>query len=174
MDRQKLDVVIEVKKIWAPWRIEYIKQEKSDDVCFICDILKENKDRENLILYRGKKAIVLLNRYPYIAGHLMVAPIQHTAEIDLIDTETHQEMWDLMNKAIKILKVSVQPDGFNIGINLGKVSGAGLKTHIHIHIVPRWSGDTNFMPILANTRAISEALDETYGKFLQHKSILEE
>ena len=149
-------------------------QEKSDDKCFICDILKEDKDKENLILYRGKNAVVLLNRYPYIAGHLMVAPIQHTSKIETIPTDTNQEMWELMTKATKLLKESIKPDGFNIGINLGKVSGAGLKTHIHIHVVPRWSGDTNFMPILANTRAISEALDETYEKFLLHKNIFEE
>ena len=162
-----------IQRIWAPWRIEYIAQEKSDDVCFICDILKEDKDKENLILYRGKNAVVLLNRYPYIAGHLMIAPIQHTSELDTIPIETNQEMWELMTKATKVLKNSINPEGFNIGINLGKVSGAGLKTHIHIHIVPRWSGDTNFMPILANTRAISEALDETYDKFMLHKNIFE-
>lgn len=166
--------VIIMRKIWAPWRIEYIQQEKSDDHCFICEILKEDKDKKNLILFRGENAIVLLNKYPYIAGHLMVAPKQHIAEIETIPPATYQEMWQLMSKSIKVLKKSINPEGFNIGINLGKVSGAGLKTHIHIHIVPRWSGDTNFMPILTDTRVISEALDKTYEKFLKHKNIFEE
>ncbi len=162
-----------MRKIWAPWRIEYIQQEKSDDQCFICDILKEDEDKKNLILFRGETAIVMLNKFPYIAGHLMVAPKQHTAEIDSIPPIAYQEMWELMSKSINVLKKSIKPEGFNIGINLGKVSGAGLKTHVHIHIVPRWSGDTNFMPILTNTRVISEALDETYKKFKKHKNIFE-
>jgi len=166
--------VILVRKIWAPWRIEYIQEEKSDDSCFICDILKEDEDKKNLILFRGDNAIVMLNKYPYIAGHLMVAPKQHTAEIESIPSTTYQEMWQLMVKSVKLLKESIKPEGFNIGINLGKVSGAGLKTHIHIHVVPRWSGDTNFMPILTDTRVISEALDKTYEKFLKHNDVFEE
>ncbi len=163
-----------MRKIWAPWRIEYIQQEKSDNQCFICEILEEDKDKENLILFRGEKAIVMLNKYPYIAGHLMVAPKHHTAEIDSLHPATYQEMWQLMSKSVLVLKESIKPEGFNIGINLGKVSGAGLKTHIHIHIVPRWSGDTNFMPILTNTRVISEALEKTYDKFMKHKNIFDE
>ncbi|MHA1557393.1 MAG: HIT family protein [Candidatus Heimdallarchaeota archaeon] len=162
-----------MRKIWAPWRIEYIQQEKSDDQCFICDILKEDEDKQNLILFRGETAIVMLNKFPYIAGHLMVAPKQHTAEINSIPPNTYQEMWELMSKSIKVLEESIKPEGFNIGINLGKVSGAGLKTHIHIHVVPRWSGDTNFMPILTDTRVISEALDKTFEKIMKHKDIFE-
>lgn len=158
-------------KIWAPWRIEYIEQPKNDDECFICDIIEEKNDKKNLVLYRGQKSIVMLNKYPYIAGHLMVAPKVHLAKIEDLDKETYTEMWELTTKSVKLLKAAINPEGFNIGINLGEVSGAGLKTHIHIHIVPRWKGDTNFMPILANTRAISEALDETYVKLMKHQKI---
>ncbi|HUT80521.1 MAG TPA: HIT domain-containing protein [Candidatus Bathyarchaeia archaeon] len=152
-----------MKKIWAPWRLEYIKQPKENS-CFICDIIKDKpeKDRENLILYRGKKAIILINKFPYISGHLMVAPLMHTADISDIPKETSDELWGLTIEAVELLKRAINPEGFNIGMNLGKVSGAGLKTHIHIHIVPRWSGDTNFMPILGDTRIISQALEDTY------------
>ncbi|MHA1212402.1 MAG: HIT family protein [Candidatus Heimdallarchaeota archaeon] len=161
-------------KIWAPWRIEYIQQPKENN-CFICDITKDKpeNDRKNLILFRGKNALVILNRFPYIAGHLMVAPTMHTAELSDIPKETSDELWSLTTKAVELLKEAIHPEGFNIGINLGKVSGAGLKTHIHIHIVPRWSGDTNFMPILGNTRVISQALEEAYDLLAKYKTKLE-
>ncbi|NHJ04715.1 MAG: HIT domain-containing protein [Candidatus Heimdallarchaeota archaeon] len=161
-------------RIWAPWRIEYIEQPKLDDECFICKILKEKKDDENLILFRGKNAIVLLNKYPYIAGHLMVAPNQHLSNLEELPIDTNREIWELTTKTVKLLKKAVNPEGFNIGMNLGAVSGAGLKTHVHIHIVPRWTGDTNFMPIISETRAISEGLERTYEKFMNFVDIYEE
>jgi len=163
-----------LKRIWSPWRIEYIIQSKEQDECFICQILEEKKDKENLILFRGEKALVLINKYPYIAGHLMVAPKIHTSELEELDEETSKEMWDLTTKSVKLLKEAIKPEGFNIGINLGAVSGAGLKTHVHIHIVPRWTGDTNFMPILTDTRVISQALDETFDKLFEHIDIFNE
>ncbi|NHK31046.1 MAG: HIT domain-containing protein [Asgard group archaeon] len=152
-----------MKKIWAPWRIEYILQQKNDE-CFICNVIsdKPENDKINLLLYRGKKSSVLLNKYPYISGHLMVAPNTHTSELVAISKEVSSEMWHLVTKCVELLNKSINPDGFNIGMNLGKNAGAGLETHVHIHIVPRWSGDTNFMPILADTRVISQALEETY------------
>lgn len=155
-----------MKKIWAPWRMEYILQSK-DDECFICNAISDesNNDKKNLLLYRGKKTFVLLNKYPYISGHLMVAPNIHTSEINSIPEDVSSEMWFLVTKSIDLLRESINPDGFNIGINLGKVAGAGLETHVHIHIVPRWSGDTNFMTILSNTCVISQALKETYEVF---------
>ncbi|MCK5045987.1 MAG: HIT domain-containing protein [Candidatus Heimdallarchaeota archaeon] len=164
-----------MKKIWAPWRIDYIKQTRDDDECFICEIINDDpiNDKKNLILYRGKKVIVLLNLYPYIAGHLMIAPIEHTAELKDLPLETGSDMWELTTKTVELLKAAIQPEGFNIGLNLGKVSGAGLKTHLHIHIVPRWSGDTNFMPILSDTRVISQELAETYSELEKFKEILE-
>ena len=164
-----------MKKIWAPWRIEYIKQTRADDECFICEVINDDplNDKKNLILHRGKNVIVLLNLYPYIAGHLMVAPIEHTADLKDLQLETSSEMWSLTIKTVELLKAAIRPEGFNIGLNLGKVSGAGLKTHVHIHIVPRWSGDTNFMPILSDTRVISQELSETYSEFEKFKEILE-
>ncbi|HUU77212.1 MAG TPA: HIT domain-containing protein [candidate division Zixibacteria bacterium] len=161
-------------RIWAPWRIEYIEQPKLYDECFICKILKEKKDDKNLILYRGKNAIVLLNKYPYIAGHLMVAPNQHLSNLEELPIVTNREIWELTTKTVILLKKAVNPEGFNIGMNLGAVSGAGLKTHVHIHIVPRWTGDTNFMPIISGTRAISEGLERTYEKFMNFIDIYEE
>jgi len=163
-----------LKKIWAPWRIEYIKQEKSDEDCFICDVLNDDSknDKKNLVLHRGKHSIVLLNLYPYIAGHLMVAPNIHVANLNEISKETSSEMWFLTTNAVELLKAAIQLEGFNIGINLGKIAGAGLKTHVHIHIVPRWSGDTNFMPIISETRVISQALAETYNELEKFKDIL--
>ncbi|NHJ40301.1 MAG: HIT domain-containing protein, partial [Asgard group archaeon] len=138
-----------MKKIWAPWRIEYILQSK-DAECFICKAISDNSknDKKNLVLYRGKESLVLLNKYPYISGHLMIAPNTHTPELSSILEKVSSEMWNLMVKSIELLKKSISPDGFNIGMNLGKIAGAGLETHIHIPIVPRWVGDTNFMPIL--------------------------
>ncbi|MBK5113365.1 MAG: HIT domain-containing protein [Candidatus Heimdallarchaeota archaeon] len=164
-----------MKKIWAPWRIEYIKQPKTDDECFICDVLNNDpiNDKKNLILYRGKNAVVLLNLYPYIAGHLLIAPIKHTAELKDLLLKTSSEMWDLTTRTVELLKAAIKPEGFNIGLNLGKVSGAGLKTHVHIHVVPRWSGDTNFMPIITDTRVISQGLTETYSELEKFKEILE-
>jgi len=164
-----------LKKIWAPWRIEYIKQTLADDECFICEVINDDpiNDKKNLILHRGKNAIILLNLYPYIAGHLMIAPLEHTADLKDLPLETGSEMWELTTKTVELLKAAIRPEGFNIGLNLGKVSGAGLKTHLHIHIVPRWSGDTNFMPILSNTRVISQELSETYSELEKFKEILE-
>ncbi len=163
-----------LKKIWAPWRIEYIKQQISDDECFICDILNDDpkNDRKNLVLYRGKYSVVLLNLYPYISGHLMIAPNKHVANLNELSEEVSAEMWLLTTSTVELLKTAIHPDGFNIGINLGKIAGAGLKTHLHIHVVPRWSGDTNFMPILSDTRVISQALADTYSDLEKFKDIL--
>jgi ATP adenylyltransferase len=165
-----------LKKIWAPWRIEYIKQQISDDECFICDHIKDDpkNDEKNLVLLRGKYSVVLLNLYPYINGHLMVAPLVHVANLSELPEETSAEMWKFTTNSVELLKATMKPEGFNIGINLGKVAGAGLKTHVHIHIVPRWSGDTNFMPVLSDTRVVSQALAETYSELEKFKDILRE
>lgn len=165
-----------MERIWAPWRMEYIQKPKSDEECFICEIINDQKenDKKNLILYRGENALVILNRYPYIAGHLMIAPKKHSANLEALSETTGLEMWKLTTKSIQLLKTTIQPEGFNIGINIGAVAGAGLKTHIHIHIVPRWAGDVNFMPILSNIRTISQALEETYEVLEKEKEIFEE
>ncbi len=150
-------------KLWAPWRIEYITNEKEPG-CFFCKYPEENNDIERLILYRGKKAFVIMNYYPYNNGHLMVVPYLHTDSLENLDKETKLEMMMLVEKSITILKDEMNAEGFNVGINLGQVAGAGIKDHIHMHIVPRWNGDTNFMPVTGHTKVISEGLKETWKK----------
>jgi ATP adenylyltransferase len=150
-----------MQKLWAPWRIDYIKNPKEEG-CFFCKYSREKDDRKNLLIHRGKKAFILLNYYPYNNGHLMIAPYQHTAEIADLDDETKLEMMDSVNHCIKALRKQLKADGFNIGINIGQVAGAGIKDHIHIHVVPRWNGDTNFMPILGSTKVVSQGLEETW------------
>jgi len=150
-------------KIFAPWRIGYIQATK-DEGCILCDLPREERDEENLILHRGKSSFIIMNRYPYNPGHLMIAPYKHVGVIEELDTDEIYEIIDLCKLAIRVIKSCMEPDGFNIGMNLGRIAGAGIDDHIHLHIVPRWSGDTNFMPVLAGTDVIPEALEETYKK----------
>ena len=154
-----------MKRVWAPWRIEYIKQPKSDK-CILCTIPRESKrrDRDNLLLYRGKKAYILMNRYPYNNGHMMVAPRRHIADIvDMTDVE-RKEFFELTIEIKKALSDILNPDGFNIGINCGRASGAGIEEHLHLHIVPRWMCDTNFMTTITDTRVIPQDFDSLYDK----------
>jgi ATP adenylyltransferase len=153
------------KTIWAPWRIEYILSNKEGE-CFLCRMFGENNDRENLLLKRGKTCSVVMNRYPYTSGHLMVTPYRHLENLKDMDAEERIEMTDLSIEAVEILKIALKPDGLNLGYNLGAAAGAGLKGHIHQHIVPRWSGDTNFMPVLSGTRVMPQALAEQYDILL--------
>jgi ATP adenylyltransferase len=149
--------------LWAPWRIEYIKQaRKEDGGCILCDKPAANNDKENLILFRGRWNFVIMNAYPYNAGHLMVAPFAHKARLSLLAPEERHEHIDLMSLCLDILQGAMKPAGFNNGMNLGRTAGAGVDQHLHSHIVPRWDGDTNFMPVLANTRVVNQALAETY------------
>jgi len=149
------------RPLWAPWRIEYIRGEKETD-CFLCRMFAETTDRENLILFRGSTCAVLMNRFPYNSGHLMIAPFRHIAELEDRTSEEILEMETLTARAIAVLRAVMNPQGFNIGTNLGTAAGAGLKDHLHQHLVPRWVGDTNFMPIMSDTRVVPEALSETY------------
>ena len=151
------------KQIWAPWRIKYILKDKPDG-CIFCEKLNEDDDEKNYIIERGTNSFSILNLYPYNNGHIMVVPNKHTSGIDDLDDNTLSEMMNLVKRSIKSLKNSLQPEGFNVGANIGKIAGAGIEDHVHIHIVPRWSADTNFMPILSNTDVIPEGLDETYNK----------
>ncbi|MCS7233043.1 MAG: HIT domain-containing protein [Synergistetes bacterium] len=147
--------------IFAPWRIEYIRAPKAS-VCFLCDLPREDKDDENLILYRGKSCFIIMNNYPYNPGHLMIAPYRHIGELEKLSKDELLEMMLLTQKAIFLLKKAMRPDGFNLGFNIGKVAGAGLEDHVHLHIVPRWNGDTNFMPIIADTKVVPQAVRDTY------------
>jgi ATP adenylyltransferase len=132
--------------------------------CVFCDKLRDKpeKDRDNLLLVRGDRAFMMLNLYPYTNGHLMVAPNVHCGELEALDGETLKEMMLLVARGIRALRRQMDPQGFNIGANLGRVAGAGVEDHVHIHVVPRWNGDTNFMPVLADTRVIPELLPQTY------------
>lgn len=157
-----------MEKLWAPWRLEYIKNadKMKEEGCIFCDLPEEGpeNDRKNLIIFRGKRAFVILNKYPYNNGHLMVVPYRHTRSLEELDTEEKLELMDLLEKSVGVLEKAYAPHGFNIGMNLGRVAGAGIDEHIHFHIVPRWNGDTNFMPVVANTKVISASLDDTFDQ----------
>jgi ATP adenylyltransferase len=156
--------------LWAPWRIEYIKQSigKKDEGCILCHYPAQKDDEKSLILYHGQYNYVIMNRYPYNAGHLMVAPERHCGALDGLTDVERNEHFEIVARCVTILRETFHCDGFNVGLNLGRVAGAGVDQHIHTHIVPRWNGDTNFMPLLADTKVINEAIDETY-KMLKPK-----
>ncbi len=152
-----------MEHIWAPWRIKYLRMEKAEG-CILCEKPKENNDPQNYILHRGQKNFVIMNSYPYNPGHLMIAPYRHVATLEGLTKEELHEHFEIVSRSLKVLRGVFNPAGFNIGINMGKVAGAGLEGHFHTHIVPRWQGDTNFMPVLSDVRVIPEALAETYEK----------
>lgn len=152
-----------MEQIWAPWRIEYILQAEKGS-CFLCQKPKENNDEPNFILYRGETNFIILNSFPYNPGHLMVAPYRHIGHLDEMTDAESKEHFDMVKLSIKLLTEVTKPTGFNTGMNLGKVAGAGVDDHLHTHIVPRWQGDTNFMPVVSNTKVLPEALAATYKK----------
>jgi ATP adenylyltransferase len=156
-----------MKQLWAPWRMEYIKSEKSDE-CIFCVLPSSQDDEKNRILFRGKYSFVIMNIFPYNCAHLMVSPYRH---IDCVTEQNDSERFEvnqLTQECIKILKTVSEPDGFNIGYNIGKAAGAGYDEHIHCHIVPRWSGDTNFMPVIGDVKVHPEHLLSTYEKLQPH------
>lgn len=142
--------------------MSYIEKHKDEPGCVFCEALGLPDGTQNLILFRGQRAYVILNRYPYTSGHLMVVPYQHEASLGGLDTETRGEMLELANRIMNLLDEEYHPQGFNVGINIGEAAGAGITEHIHLHVVPRWSGDTNFMSSLGNTRVLPEKLEDTY------------
>ncbi len=150
--------------LWAPWRMEYILGEAKIDGCIFCTEGVDGFDRERLILHVGDKAMIIMNRYPYNNGHLLVAPIRHAARPQDLSPEETLELWSTVNKAIDCLKELMNPDGFNLGVNLGQVAGAGIEEHLHVHVVPRWAGDTNFMTVLGEIRSIPEHLHQTFDR----------
>jgi ATP adenylyltransferase len=152
------------QRIWAPWRLEYVKDasKDSEDTCIFCAKPAEDDDEANLIVHRGERCFVILNLFPYTNGHLMVAPYEHLATLQDLDAETTGEMMDLAKRAIEVLEDRYSPQGYNVGFNQGRVAGAGVEHHIHMHVVPRWGGDTNFMPVLADTRVMPQSLEESY------------
>ncbi len=157
------------RPLWAPWRVDFIRSPKPDE-CFLCIPPEDDKmyDRENLIIRRGKRCFAILNRYPYNAGHLMVAPYRHIGDLSLLGKEELGELMGLCVESKDALVSAMCPEGFNIGVNLGKAAGAGVEGHIHMHVVPRWGGDTNFMPVIASTRVVPEALAATAELLREH------
>ncbi len=151
--------------LWAPWRMQYISGEKEEG-CIFCKKSAEDRDKENYILYRGKKNLIMLNAYPYNPGHLMVAPYRHVGSVELLEDDELAEHSRLVSRCVAVLRKVMGPDGLNAGMNLGKVAGAGIDDHVHSHVVPRWGGDTNFMPVIGDTRVLPEALDQTYDKLV--------
>lgn len=151
------------KNLWAPWRIEYILSKKPSE-CIFCENPKKGNDRKNLILYRGRLCYVIMNKYPYNNGHLMVVPFKHASEIEELPGRTLGELMGMTKYAILCLKEIMRPEGFNTGLNIGKVAGAGIDEHLHMHIVPRWAGDTSFMAVVGEMKVIPEHLMETYDK----------
>jgi ATP adenylyltransferase len=152
-------------RLWAPWRVEYIRNPGTG--CFFCQGLKASDDKSVLILERSSKAFIIMNRYPYNNGHCMIAPLRHIGLIEKLDDEEIRDMHRLLARAVQGIGQAMKPHGFNIGVNQGKVAGAGVVDHIHIHLVPRWTGDTNFMPVIGETKVVSEALLETYENILR-------
>ncbi len=149
-----------MEKIWAPWRSEYISSQKSH-TCPFCDAGKNGAPH---LLYSGTHSLIILNKYPYTGGHILISPLRHTALLEDLGTDEYTDMFRLIRASVTALKTAFSPNGFNIGMNLGKTAGAGIKDHLHLHVVPRWDGDTNFMPVLSETRVLSEHLDVTHAK----------
>jgi ATP adenylyltransferase len=151
-----------METLWAPWRMTYIRGKKNKS-CIFCQKLRKREDEASLVVYRGKRTLVVMNKFPYNNGHLMVVPRRHCADLGGLSPDEFQELFQVMRVSTQVLKKALCPHGFNIGFNLGKAGGAG-EEHLHLHIVPRWIGDTNFMPVLGKTKIISESLNETYRK----------
>ena len=148
------------ERLWAPWRMDYVTAGVNQPGCIFC-AEPEQADEESLIVHRGRRCYVLMNLYPYSSGHLMVAPYRHVAEPGDLDADERAEMWELLDRALAVLRDVLAPHGFNAGLNLGRVAGAGVEDHLHLHVVPRWNGDTNFMPVLADVKVMPEHLRRT-------------
>ncbi len=149
------------QRLWAPWRIEYITGPKPDR-CIFCAAVEAEDDAAAYVVARGERCLVMLNAYPYAGGHLMVSPCRHVAGLEELEEPELLELMTLTRRALSALRRAFGPDGFNIGINEGKVAGAGFDDHVHQHVVPRWEGDTNFMPVVGSTRVISQALSDAH------------
>jgi ATP adenylyltransferase len=165
---RKREQVMSTKQLWAPWRMEFLKATPKTDGCIFCTLPKAKDDKKSLIVFQADKVFVILNKYPYTNGHLMVVPYQHTADLSDLSAAETNEMWAYAQMASDALKKEYKPEGFNIGMNIGKAAGAGIKEHLHLHVVPRWVGDTNFMPVLSDTKSMPEHLEASYDRLKKH------
>jgi ATP adenylyltransferase len=150
--------------LWTPWRSTYMKEKRGKTKCIFCEAAASTEDAQNLVVYRGQFCFVILNRYPYTSGHLMIAPYRHVSRLTAVDEATTAEMMRFVRGAETAIQESYSPDGLNMGMNLGEAAGAGIEQHIHLHVLPRWKGDANFMTSVGETRVIPETLEETYRK----------
>ncbi len=150
--------------LWTPWRYRYITDAAKDDRCIFCDALAMGDDAKSFIVFRGKKNFIILNRFPYTTGHVMIVPFEHVAELSVCDLETLAEMMQLAPRVQTALAANYRPEGYNLGMNLGRCAGAGVTGHVHLHVLPRWAGDTNFMTAVGETRIEPEDLSVTYEK----------
>ena len=150
--------------LWTPWRYRYIADAAKNDRCIFCDAAAANDDAKTLIAFRGRKNFVILNRFPYTAGHVMIVPYEHISELSRVDAETLAEMMQLAQRLQAALEATYHPEGYNLGMNLGRCAGAGITGHLHLHLLPRWTGDANFMTTVSETRMEPEELDTTYAK----------
>ena len=157
-----------MKVLWAPWRMEYILSDKEEGECIFCPGDNRSQDQARLVLYVGSLTFVIMNRFPYINGHLLVAPVRHVPDLESLTEKETLDLLFMVRRSIEVLKKVMSPEGFNVGLNLGSVAGAGVEAHLHFHIVPRWNGDTNYMSVLGEVRVIPEHIVETYGKLLPH------
>jgi len=153
-----------MKRLFSPWRKAYIEGYEKDDGCIFCNALAQEDSPQNLVIHRGRRALVMVNLFPYTNGHLMVAPMAHQSALEDLDPETRAEMMELTSQALAVLKKVYNPQAFNLGANIGKAAGAGVPDHVHLHIVPRWQGDTNFMSAVGETRVLPETIEETYKR----------
>ncbi len=153
-----------MKQLWSPWRMTYIEKHEKESGCVFCIAQAKADSADNLIAFRGKNAYVILNRFPYTSGHLMVIPFEHKSNLEDLNTETRSEMMELASRCTTVLRKVYRTESFNMGINIGEAAGAGVLGHVHIHIVPRWAGDTNFMSTTGGTRVLPEALEDTYKR----------
>lgn len=153
-----------MERLWAPWRLEFVKAASGHDPleCVFCAAPARGDDRAALIVHRGERCFALLNLYPYTNGHLLIAPYRHLAQPGELDVDERAELWDLLDRGLRTLDATLRPHGANAGLNLGRAAGAGIEGHLHLHVVPRWNGDTNFMPVLADTRVMPQSLDDSW------------
>lgn len=155
----------DLKNLWAPWRVEYFSIDRSR--AFLTEAAQASDDAAHLVVARRRNTFLIMNRFPYAVGHMMAAPYRKVADIGELTDQERAELWELAALAEKLLRATVKAQGFNIGLNLGSCAGAGVADHLHLHIVPRWDGDNNFMPVLADARVMAEALPEMYGKLIK-------
>ena len=163
----------EIEALWCPWRVEYFEQEKPNPD-FLSEAARTSDDAAHLVLTRRKNAFLMMNRYPYIVGHLMAVPYRKTADASSLGDNEVLELWNLVVHGQRLLRETMNAQGFNIGLNLGSCAGAGIPDHLHLHIVPRWNGDTNFMPVLSGTRMLSEGLQSLYEKLIATQTRIEQ